>query len=271
MKYKPTNKDKYLVFNPTNQTLIEKLHSAISVFHLAVRNGMEFRINDTEGIELVQYFTSEIQWWETDWKDDNYVVGSLTITDGSKNLIKTNRVMKDVQHCNVVHINSKGDFAKHIKLKPYTNKQVFDYLFEIETLYYKNYKYLFNRVSFDPHLIVNVDDMSIEQSETLIGELINRGNKVFLSTFNVDLLNQLRLTYDRSSLKSITSNTLDINNNSITDTEDVLSIVFQILLMNDISHKVISNKDMETLYVSLIERGTTFNHDSVLNLYEINQ
>ena len=271
MKYNPTNKGKYLVFNPTNQTLVEKLYSAISVFHLAVRNNMEFRINDTEGVKLVKYFTSVHQWWYTDWEDESHVKGVIKIKDNVDNLIKTNRIMNDVQHCDVIHVFSKGDFSDNIKLKPFTNKEVFDYLFAIESLYFKNYKYILNKISVDPPIIVNIDDMDIESATTFIGELINQGNKVFLSTFNIDLLNVLRSVHDKSVLKTISSNSLNIKDSELGEFEDELSTVFQILLLNDMSHKVISNSSLELLYVSLKERSTIMKYNKDLNLYEINQ
>ena len=72
MDYVPTLSNKFIVFNSTNQTLIEKLHSSVAAFIFAKTHGWNFRINDTEGIPLVEYFTSKINWWERDWDSKEY-------------------------------------------------------------------------------------------------------------------------------------------------------------------------------------------------------
>ena len=272
MVYQPKNSDRYLVFNPKGQTLIEKIESSISAFHLAVKNNLHFRINDTDGVQLVEYFTSITDWWNRDWEYSEGKVVDVDIShlhEHQKRLLKTNSLLSEYKDCNVIHLNGIGNFSGYLKDLKYSNQQIFDYLFEVETILHDEYQEILDRVIYSQHIFVNLDDLNVSQVKRYIDYLINDGKKVFFSSSNLVLINQLTEQYPKSVFKTLTSSGLTFDTTYNFNDKKLKSIIFQLLLMRDISPKIISNKKITNFLFGFNHTIQKENIDHI-DLYKIN-
>lgn len=251
MEYNAPNNQKFLVYNPTNQTLIEKLYYSVSCFILAIANGWEFRINDTEGVKLVEYLGSYYPWWETDWAESNKI-GRFNIKNIDKDNTKfiTNYTLTDLYpNADVIMVYSNSNILTHIlnnkKYKTYLGKTIgvdniffncFEYLFEFEMEYFGNFEYLFDKVSETPHLGVYIQNVNNKSSYRFIKNHIEKGQNIFISG-NYDLISNLKKSYNKSYLKTIRKETLDYSKVNLTN-EETLTILYEIFLLKNLDSKI---------------------------------
>lgn len=273
MNYVPTLSNKFIVFNSTNQTLIEKLHSSVAAFIFAKTHGWNFRINDTEGIPLVEYFTSKINWWERDWDIREYTYGRLNLLDipnDSLNLFETDSFNSVYNECDVIHLYSNRDLLNYLDFnKGEDFKNTLLSLFKIENKYYDNFINILERLIMESHLIMNVDDLTYEQSKNLIIKKIKDGEKVFLSGGSKKLVRELKRKYPKYQFKCLTINDNKLDDNSIIDETQVISMIFQIFIIIKLDNKLICNNHIEKFIKDLHSNYETMKYDGDNLLYKI--
>jgi len=244
MKYEAPNNQKFLVYNPTDSTLIEKLYYSVSCFILAVANGWEFRINDTEGVKIVDYLTSNYSWWKQDWMESKSF-GRMFIKDLNSDNVKfiTNYTLSDLYpKAETVMIYSNSNILKYVlSNKTYSKNinqnidvknlfyDVFDYLFEFEHEYYSNFEYLFDKINEVPHLGIHIKEMDTRIIYKFIKENIEKGQRVFI-TGDYNLIQKLKKSYNKSYLKTISKPNLDYDKRNLTH-EETLIILYEIFLL----------------------------------------
>jgi len=241
--------NKYIVFNTVNKTLVEKLHSSVIAFMFSKINGWEFRINDTEGIHLVEYYTSMVEWWSSDWREIDGVKGRLNLIDiNDENIEMLNNKTFNEQYkdCDIVHLYSNSDLLKYLNVEGLKSFNVlFLNLFNIEEKFYDNFISIYEKLIMEPHLIMNVDDLSYDESKKLIISKINEGNKVFLSGGETKLVRDMKTKFPKYQFKSITSDTIKFDDKSVIEKVQVLSMIYQIHLMMKSNNLVICNNIIE--------------------------
>jgi len=274
MKNTLSSPNKYIVFNTTNKTLVEKLHSSVFAFIFSKINGWEFRINDTEGIRLVEYYTSKVNWWSSDWKEIDGVNGRLNLLNIDDNNIEIlnkvtfNNTYKD---CNIVHLYSGSDLLNYLNIDDLPSlNEVFLTLFNIEDEFYDNFISIYEKLIMEPHLIMNVDDLSHNESKKLITSKIKEGKKIFLSGGESKLVREIKTKFPRYQFKSITTDTIKFDDVDVIEKLQVLSMVYQIHLMVKSHNLVICNRKIDKFIKDLHIGYNKIQYEESKELYEFN-
>lgn len=251
MVYDAKNNDKFIVYNPTDQSLFEKIYNSIPCFVLAVVNGWEFRINDTEGIKLVKYLTSQYPWWRNDWveKQERGRLNIKNITKDDIMFLSENKLEDLYPKTKVLYVSNDSNIIPYL-LDNNDNKDVienlvgektnlfkhmFHYLYQLESEYFYNFQYIFNKVMNSPHVGFYINGLNHEQIIPEIENELEKGNKIFFSG-DYDLIQTFINKINRRDFKSISKK--NINHNDM-DEESILTLLYELFIFMYLGTKII--------------------------------
>lgn len=161
--YTAKHQDKFLVYCTDSCGMGDRLLGIASTFLLAVANGYQFRIKSFEPYGLAEVFTSKYSWWSDDWIYAEVKRGRMNIESdvwSYSRILTDGLITEHYPNAKCINVHSNQNFISYLfqnyqyisELGKYgiTPENAFqkamDFLFQFETGFSENYKYLLSQL-----------------------------------------------------------------------------------------------------------------------------
>lgn len=202
--YNPQS-DRYIVYECISNP-IDEMSGILSSFLLALVANYNFRINGLDKSYLAEIFSSNIPWWQTEWKDFGWKHGLWNLRDLNKsdiNSLENETIRNKFYNSHILHFYATDDLIPFI----YSNKNYQEAfkLFDIEDSK-KVYNGLFKNLFF------SVEDSFIENINFLKNEYSKYRNPIVIRIDeNTPMESMVKL--DKNDFIYVFCNTEDVYKN----------------------------------------------------------